>query len=49
MFLTFYGEQVLKNYYRVMLGRKSVYARECFEGGFTGTHFDIYEDLSDKL
>jgi restriction system protein len=39
----------LKNYYRVMLGRKSVHAQECFEGGFTGTHFDIHEDLSDKL
>ena len=39
----------MKNYYRVMLGRKSVHARECFEGGFTGTHFDIHEDLSGKL
>ena len=40
---------VLKNYYRVMLGRKSVHAQECFDGGFTGTHFGIHEDLSGKL
>lgn len=39
----------MKSYYRVMLGQKSVHAPECFEGGFTGTHFDIHEDLSDKL
>ncbi len=39
----------MKSYYRVMLGRKSVYALECFESGFVGTHFDIHEDLSEKL
>lgn len=43
------GGTAVKNYYRIMLGRKSVHAQACFEGGFTGTHFDIHEDLSDKL
>lgn len=32
-----------------MLGRGSIHARECFEGGFVGTHFDIHEDLTGKL
>jgi restriction system protein len=39
----------MKNYYRVMLGRKSIHAKACFDGGFTGTHFDIHEDLTGKL
>jgi restriction system protein len=39
----------MKSYYRVMLGRRSVHARECFDGGFTGTHFDIHQDLTGKL
>jgi predicted Mrr-cat superfamily restriction endonuclease len=39
----------MKNYYRVMLGRKSAHAAECFTGGFIGTDFGIHEDLSRKL
>jgi restriction system protein len=39
----------MTNYYRVMLGRKSAHAAECFAGGFIGTDFDIREDLSRKL
>lgn len=39
----------MKSYHRVMLGRRSVHAAACFEGGFTGTHFGIQEDLSGKL
>ncbi len=39
----------MKRYYRVMLGRKSVHAAECFAGGFIGTDCDIHEDLSRKL
>lgn len=39
----------MKSYYRVMLGRKSAHAAECFAGGFIGTDFDIHEDLSRKL
>ncbi len=39
----------MKNYYRLMLGRKSAYALECFSGGFIGVDFGIHEDLSGKL
>jgi restriction system protein len=39
----------MKSYYRVMLGKASVFAAACFEGGFIGTDFGIKEDLSQKL
>lgn len=39
----------MKSYYRVMLGEGSVHAAECFVGGFIGTDFEIYLDLSGKL
>jgi restriction system protein len=39
----------MKNYYRVMLGRKSVHADECFSGNFIGTDFGINQDLTKKL
>jgi restriction system protein len=39
----------LKNYYRVMPGRKSMYADECFNGNFIGADFGVEIDLSDKL
>ena len=39
----------MKSYYRVMLGQKSVYAKECFAGNFIGTDFDIHQDLANKL
>jgi hypothetical protein len=39
----------MKGYYRVMLGRKSIHAVECFAGGFIGTDFGIHDDLSRKL
>lgn len=39
----------MKTYYRVMLGKKSIHAPECFAGGFMGTDFGIKEDLSGKL
>lgn len=39
----------MKSYYRIMLGRKSAYAQECFAGSFIGTDFGINEDLSQKL
>lgn len=38
-----------RHYYRVMLGRKSVHAAECFAGGFIGAEFGIDEDLAGKL
>ena len=39
----------MKNYYRIMLGRKSVHAAECLAGGFIGTDFNIHENLTGKL
>ena len=39
----------MKNYYRVMLGRKSIYAEECFTGNFIGTDFHVNQDLTNKL
>jgi len=39
----------MKNYYRVMLGKKSAFAEHCFAGNFIGADFDIAEDLSHKL
>lgn len=39
----------MKSYYRIMLGRKSAFAQECFVGSFIGTDFGINEDLSQKL
>lgn len=39
----------MKNYYRVMLGKKSAYSEECFRGDFIGTDYGINEDLTNKL
>lgn len=39
----------MKAYIRVMLGKSSIYAEECIEGGFVGTDFNIREDLTGKL
>jgi len=39
----------MKNYYRVMLGKKSAYAEQCFAGNFIGADFGIVEDLTRKL
>lgn len=39
----------MKEFYRVMLGRGSVYAQECREQGFIGSGFDINEDLTNSL
>lgn len=39
----------MKSYYRIMLGRESAHAAECFAGGFIGTDFGIDEDLSGRL
>lgn len=36
----------MKNYYRVMLGKKSSHAQPCFAGNFIGAHFGVAEDLS---
>lgn len=39
----------MKKYVRIMLGKKSIYAKECFEGNFIGADFDIIEDLTNNL
>ena len=39
----------MKSYYRVMLGKKSVHAEDCFAGDFIGVDFGIVEDLTGKL
>ena len=36
----------MKNYYRVMLGRKSIYAATGFESSVIGANFEIDQDLS---
>ncbi|MES2027046.1 MAG: endonuclease NucS domain-containing protein [Pseudomonadota bacterium] len=38
-----------KNYYRVMLGKKSVYASDCFDRGFIGLDNGYPFDLTGKL
>lgn len=40
---------LMKSYYRVMLGKGSVHAAECFAGNFIGADFGINQDLSPKL
>lgn len=39
----------MKSYYRIMLGRKSLYAEECFAGNFIGVDFGIAQDLTGQL
>lgn len=39
----------MKSYYRIMLGRKSVYAEECFAGGFIGASWLPDTDLTNHL
>jgi len=39
----------MKSYFRVILGAKSVYAKECYDGNFIGAHYDINQDLTKEL
>lgn len=39
----------MKDYYRVMLGKNSRHASECFAGGFIGADFGIRQDLTAEL
>ncbi|EHQ26310.1 endonuclease NucS domain-containing protein [Mucilaginibacter paludis] len=39
----------MKTYYRIMLGKKSIYAAECFAGNFIGADFLENIDLTGKL
>ena len=38
-----------KSYYRIMLGKGSMYATECHEGGFIGVDFGMDIDFTNKL
>ncbi|MDD9892131.1 MAG: endonuclease NucS [Gammaproteobacteria bacterium] len=38
-----------KNYYRIMPGPKSIYAKECLDGGYIGGDWGISQDLSGAL
>ncbi len=40
---------IARSYYRIMLGRKSTYAKECFDGHFIGGDWDMDFDLTGKL
>jgi len=39
----------MKIYYRLMLGAKSIYAKECFAGNFIGIDFGIHMDLTGRF
>jgi restriction system protein len=39
----------MKNYYRVMLGKGSMFAAECIAGNFIGADYGIDQDLTGKL
>ena len=39
----------MKEFYRIMLGKGSMYAQECLDQGYIGASFDINEDLTNKL
>lgn len=39
----------MKSYYRVMLGKKSIYAQNCFDENFIGADFGVDQDLTGKL
>lgn len=42
-------EGILKQYYRIMLGRGSEHANKCFKENFIGADFGIHQDLSKEL
>ena len=39
----------MKRYYRLILGRGSEFAQECFDHNFIGADFDIDQDLTRQL
>ncbi|MBK8138191.1 MAG: DUF91 domain-containing protein [Chloroflexi bacterium] len=39
----------MTNYYRIMLGKKSIHAQQCIAEGFIGLHYGIQQDLTGKL
>jgi len=43
------GSMTDMKYYRIMLGRQSIFSEECYTGQFIGADFDFDFDLSDTL
>ena len=39
----------MRSFYRLMLGKQSGQAEECFTGRFVGTNFSIHQDLTGQL
>lgn len=39
----------MTKYNRIMLGKASIHADECFQGGFIGVDFDLKQDLTEEL
>ena len=39
----------MKNYIRIILGAKSIFAKECYEGNFIGADYGIEQDLTYEL
>jgi len=39
----------MKNYYRIMLGKRGVHSIECFSGNFVGVDYGINQDLTNQL
>jgi len=39
----------MKNYYRIMLGKGSMHADECYKGNFIGADFDMSFNLTGQL
>jgi restriction system protein len=39
----------MKNYIRVILGAKSIYAKECYDGNYIGANYGFDQDLSKEL
>jgi restriction system protein len=42
-------DKAMKNYYRIMLGQKSSYAQQAYEGNYIGADYGIKSDLSNYL
>ena len=40
------AHDLMKEYYRIMLGQKSKFAQECLEGSYVGADFGIEQTLS---
>lgn len=40
---------IQRSYYRIMLGRKSAHAEQCYQGGFIGGDWGLNFDLSNRL